>query len=486
MSEPRDAPMQPEAVLDRDLRRSDWRFLHPGLPLERVADPSPAALRQLAARRDGRGLYFEWRRPVPGGGRALRDELEGAGLEQVELYWPWPGFGRPWFWVPLGSEAAAAYVAASRLAARSAFRRVIDRPLRGLWRRAARAERLWPLGAVARTPGPAPATEPLRDRIAREWSSLGFEPPGGRLSWMLLTRGGRSINKIVGLVFAEPDPAPRIAVKLARIAEAEAGLLREASALTAVHTRTSGGVRGAPRVLFCDDRSGPLALVETALVGRPLFACLTAESYRPLALAATEWLADLAGPPSDRGAAGAAAPVVESALRDFRASFGAVTDAAELRATERLLAPLAALRTVPEHRDFSPWNVHVAPDGGIVAYDWESAEPVGLPLTDLVYFLAHLGFFRDRTVGGDRCPESYRRARDPTTFTGSVHKECVNRYAARVGLDPAHVAGLHSLTWLIHSRSEYRRLVADAGGPPRADTLGRSLFLALWREELRR
>jgi hypothetical protein len=39
-------------------------------------------------------------------------------------------------------------------------------------------------------------------------------------------------------------------------------LRREAAALAAVHARTPGGLRGAPRVLFCDDRSGGWALGE--------------------------------------------------------------------------------------------------------------------------------------------------------------------------------------------------------------------------------
>jgi aminoglycoside phosphotransferase (APT) family kinase protein len=486
MTSPVAALAVPEASRDRELRRLDWRFLRPGVTLERVEDPSPEALRALAKRAEpGHGVYLEWRRPVLGGGKALRARLESAGFEQVALYWPCPGLRRPWFWLPLGSDAAAGYVRATRLPARAAVRRALDRPLRALWRWAAAGEWLWPICAVAYAPGSSPPADELLGRIAREWAAWGLGTPPQRLTWMLLTRGPRSISKVVGLVFAEPEPTPRLVVKLARVPEAEGALRHEAAALAAVHAHVPGGLRGAPQVLFCDERSGRLALGETALSGRPLFSLLTAGTYRDLAFRAADWLADLAGPLA-WGASGAAGAIVEATLRDFAAAFGSVADPVEIRATERIVAPLADLSSVPEHRDFSPWNVHVAADGGLVVYDWESAEPVGLPLTDLVYFLTYLAFFHDRAITRGRCPESYRRTRDPRTFTGGVYHDCLTHYAERIGLDAGHVRGLHLLTWLIHTRSEHRRLAADAGGRPPAASLRRSLFLALWQEELRR
>jgi hypothetical protein len=465
------------------LRRLDWRFLQPGVPLERVKLPSRRALRAVVSQQPpGRGVYVEQRWPQLGGATAFRARLIAAGLEEVEVYWPWPWRDHPWFWVPVASAAAAAYVAATRLPSRNPARRFVDRSLQALWRRAAAAGRLWPLCAIARTPGSV-RQDSLRARIERDWDHWGLGARPGRLSWMILTRGGRSINKVVGLVFAEPDPVPRIAVKLARTAEAEPALRREASALNAVHARTPG-LRGAPRVLFCDGLNGVPALAETALPGRPLFSLLRLETYRDLAQVAVEWLAGLAGE-LVHGKRGAAADGVHGALRDFARMYGAVVQPGELQSTERLIEPLAGLPSVPEHRDFSPWNVHLNADGGVVVHDWESAEPVGLPLADLAYFLAYLAFFHRGATNSQRCSAIYRESRDPGTFLGALHRSAIAEYTDRVGLDPAHVRGLHLLTWLIHARSEYGRLVADAGGPPAPGALAGSLFLALWREELR-
>ncbi|MGE5278238.1 MAG: hypothetical protein ACM3SU_14660, partial [Acidobacteriota bacterium] len=43
---------------------------------------------------------------------------------------------------------------------------------------------------------------------------------------------------------------------------------------------------------------------------------------------------------------------------------------------------------------------------------------------------------------------------------------------------------LRVLAWLLHSRSEYRHLTEDAGGPPDASRLRQSFFVDLLREEL--
>jgi hypothetical protein len=54
-----------------------------------------------------------------------------------------------------------------------------------------------------------------------------------------------------------------------------------------------------------------------------------------------------------------------------------------------------------------------------------------------------------------------------------------------VGLDLAALHPLRLLTWLIHSRSEYRQLTAEAGGPPPPAALRASVFVSLWATELR-
>ncbi|HEX5387005.1 MAG TPA: hypothetical protein VFW66_09920 [Gemmatimonadales bacterium] len=499
----------PEAARDRALRRLDWRFLRPGARCESPAlvDPSPVALRERRAQlAPGEICFAEWHRPVLGGAGAIQAQLAAAGFDDVALYWPWPRLARPWFWLPLGSEAAIAYVRASRVPSRWGLRRGIDGPLQRAWARAARRGWLWPLAAVARAPradvpAAAPDSPELLARLQRDWEKWNLGPAPGSITWMLLTRGPRSISKVVGLAFAEPDSVPRVAVKFARVPEAAEGLRREAAALAAVHARRAGGMPGAPRILCEDPALGHGALAETALAGQPLYSLLTPATHRDLAVRAADWLAELASPaaapasaaPASAAPRAGAAPMVERAVRDFVTQFGPVLERSERDEAERVITVLHSVPSVIEQRDFSPWNVHVAPDGSLAVFDWESAELEGLPLLDLVYFLAYVAFFRDGAVvpGGraprrlGRCRESYRQSLDPKSATGAVAAACVDRYVSRVPLDPSLIRGLRRLTWLVHARSDYRHAVADAGGrAPGSRTLRRSLFLALWREEL--
>jgi hypothetical protein len=276
---------------------------------------------------------------------------------------------------------------------------------------------------------------------------------------------------------------PRLVVKIARVADARAGLLREATTLPRLEVHCGERLKGAPRVLFTVDDQNSVVVGESALPGVPLQTLLHRRSYRRLALQATDWLIDLAGcaPRDDR----TLPPnrLVDEALAAFESSFGSLLEPELLARTRRAMARLSGLRSVCEHRDFSPWNVFVTPRGGFAVFDWESSEPAGLPGLDLHYFLAYLAFALDRAGQAPAMLQSYRALLDPTTFTGAVYRECLSRYAERVGLDPAQFHALRLLTWIIHSRSEYRRLTADAVGAAPVDLERRSLFLGLWRAE---
>jgi phosphotransferase family enzyme len=216
----------------------------------------------------------------------------------------------------------------------------------------------------------------------------------------------------------------------------------------------------------------------------PLLSLLSRRSYRSFALQATDWLVDLAGCARRDDRTPPAGRLIDEALAEFARSFGSLLEPELLARTRGAVARLSSLASVCEHRDFSPWNVFVTPQGGLAVFDWESSEPAGLPGLDLHYFLAYLAFALDRAWEAPAMLESYRGVLDPTTFTGAVYRECLSRYAERVGLEPADFRALRLLTWIIHSRSEYHRLTADAVGAPPKDLLRRSLFLGLWRAEV--
>jgi hypothetical protein len=520
-----------EEERNRILRRADWRFLLPdpvpgtsicfgeGLLAEaveavsrRVLDPttSPDGVCDLAVcldpereqleaafrtLRPGGACYSEWYSPLAGGPPGVRRRLEAAGFRDVVCYWawPWPSRGAPKHWVPLEACGAVRYFLASQPRSPRFALRASRAALRGFWRIARWLHLALPVCAVARRPFlsamllHAGRTETgLEELIRARWNEWGLGPPPRNLSWLLLTRGPRTISKAVSLVFAEPAPWPQLAVKLARVAEAAPGLAREEGVLRAVHVSRPGGLPGVPRVLFRHDHPGFWALGETALVGVPLLTRLHAGNYRELAVRATDWLAELAGRPARRSRAEWWGRLVEPVLGEFERSFATVIDPGMLRETEAILAALGDMPLVCEQRDFSPWNVLVDAAGALVVLDWESAELHGLPALDLVYFLSYLTFFRDGAIESGRFRDSYRATLDPSTPIGALRRECMERYSSRIGLEPNELRPLELLLWMLHSRSEYAHFTADAGGPPERERLRRSLFVGLWKEELRR
>jgi len=451
-----------------------------------LVDPNPRTLRTAyVSLRPGGACYCEWHSPLVGGVRRARRTLEAAGFSEIASYWSWPAprRGAPLFWVPLDAPQTLGRL--MKMAPATSVRRRLLRPiLYALWRLGARVGVAGPFCTIAKKPGDAEvSSRGLLDQIRTGWHGWGLGRPPKRLFWALLTPGQRSINKVIAVVFADADREPSMIVKIARVPDAGRALERELANLRALEA--SGRRDGTPRPLFLDDCLGSVALGETVLSGEPLWTLLDERSYRRLALAVTDWLCDLASPQSltppelwwDR--------LVEPVLSEFADSFGPVSDPDDVYHTRRVLLEVGELPLVFEHRDCSPWNVLVGQDGRIALPDWESAEPQGLPGLDLLYFLTYLAFFYDDAMKTGAFGASYRVARDPTTFTGGVNAECEARYADRVGVDSAVFPPLRLLTWLLHSRSEHEQLVVEHGREPGASALKTSLFLTLWREELR-
>jgi Phosphotransferase enzyme family len=473
-----------EPQRNAELRRLDWRFLL-RLP-DQPGDVDLVALRRagraelagaLAFLRPGGEVRCEWRLAVPGAARRARRALERAGFEDVRVHWAWPPARRtPQFWIPLDEPAAAAHLFGMRPPAnrRGAV-------ARRLWRIAASIGVLTPLSVIGRKPG---GGSPGGDEIEALLDGLPGDP-GSHRAWLLLTGGGRSINKVVGLPFEAAGQAPRYVVKFARVAEAEAGLEREASMLRTIEAERPA-LPGVPHLLASGRRVGRLAIAETAIDGRPLLSALTPRTFPELAMKLNEWLISLAGNEKPRPRSEWWARLMTAPLEGFEQRFAPVAEAGTPARARELLERLPDLPLVCEHRDCSPWNVLLTANGEPALLDWESAEPHGLPGLDLVYFLANAAFVIEGALESGRTLEAYARLLDPTSSTGQVFARCVSLYCDRLHLTPETLAHLRSLCWIVHSRSDYSHLEMDTNAPPDPNALRSSLYLGLLQEDLHR
>jgi len=352
-----EASAQTEAQRNRLLRRADGRFLLPGPQLERsvcfaagplaaavaaisgealppgpdlrgacdlavAADPDAATLRAAwSALRPGGIYYGEYHAPLAGGAARLRQALEIAGFINVTVYWAWPlpDRGTPLFWLPVDAPHALSYFLATRPRAASAWLRARNRLLQPVWRLGLRARLLAPLCVAAQHPlEPGAAGQAnLLDTLRANWQAWGLGPMPAKVSWLLLTGGRSRLNKVAGLVFADTADRPGLIVKLPRVLASAAALAHEADILHAVHASRPGGVAGVPRVIFLSGQGETLALGESVLGGQPLFTRLERRSFRPWALAATDWLAGLAGNSPAQPRTEWWARLIEPALADF-------------------------------------------------------------------------------------------------------------------------------------------------------------------------
>jgi hypothetical protein len=512
MPEPR------ERELNTRLRRADWRFLLPTPRPRRAAcragdalvdsvaaiagevvapgpgadcdlavatDPDRRTLAGIAeALRPGGVCYTEWHGVLRSRGQVER-LLREAGFAHVTCYRPWPDLA-PLYWIPLGAPGAMAYVRARQRLRGGRVRRMITqagvRARNLLTGRPSRA----PLCAVALpaaadldgSPGPA---KWLLDGWP-EWE-VGATPE--RLSILLVTGGPRTVSKVVLLAFGEPNPTPLLAVKAPRVSAAHGGIRREWEALVTLRQRRPTAIPGVPRALSCREFDQVPVMSETALTGRPLERLLNRGNLRGWSMKAADWLARLAEPERVRPAAYWRDAIVLPTLSRFTEAFGSVADRDLLRETEVILDTITELPSVPEQRDFGPWNLLATPDGDLAVLDWESAEMEGLPALDLLYFLGYASFAVEGAQMRDSRLAAYRRSLDPSTATGAVCRDALRRYLDSLGLGPDRMPPLRVLVWLIHALSEYRHAAADAGATPPSSMLAGSLFLGLWAEEVR-
>jgi hypothetical protein len=446
------------------------------------SDPRPAAVHAAAETlRPGGALYLEAPLAFVRGRRRIRRRLRDAGFVDVTVYWRSTRGRITSAWVPIEASGPVEYFLGHRSGGRLGGIPLPRGLLRWVFRVARRTDLLTPLTAVARKPSDRPreGDEGVLDLLIRRWHDLAGNTGAPRLSWLVLAPGTRTISKIVAFVFAGDELSPRLIVKSGRDEQAAAGLEREALALQALEAHPRGRPPGAPACVLIEHRADrSVFVVETVVRGAPLYEALTDETFRGLALEAAAWLANLVRAehrPRER-----LARAMETLLSEVQTALG--SDSPLPNRLRELAASAGVLPVAFEQRDFSPWNLLLDTTGGLGVVDWESAEPDGFPLLDLMYFLANCGFLLDGADHVDACVRSYKRTFDPQSDRGAVAQACTRTYAARVGLSEDDATPLRALTWLVHLRNALRG--ATSGGHDDGLPSGPDLFAALLREEL--
>ena len=312
----------------------------------------------------------------------------------------------------------------------------------------------------------------LASRIGRDPFVLGEVAARGfatTASWYLQL--GRSDDlaerRMAVLVFPSTARAPAWAVKVARVPDMDDAFDRDERGLSELTQAAPDLADRAPRLVGRSSVAGLPLSVETAAVGDRATEVLRrgGSAARHLISAVSAWLVDLA----------VATRLEPEALAAERLRFEAdVAPAWEGQAD--VVALLAALGDVPGvlvHSDLGTWNI-VADGREFSIVDWESTRRAGLPLWDLLYFLA------------DACAQVARRARPGdraeylvTLFRGEAELspilfDWVRRAASASSLAPDSVGVIATLSWL-HRGAPF--LLSGEGTYPEPDMLR---FARMW------
>jgi aminoglycoside phosphotransferase (APT) family kinase protein len=478
------------------VRRVDWRFVlgRPRLGPVQVIEPVDAELAEavrLVATGDGPGgLVLRGGDPealraaaalVPPGGWVWAEVpgrghlgpwlagLRHAGLTDFRRYWLWPSAAASTVLVPL-DERPAVELALTRALGGGPVRRA-------LWRGAATAgaARLSAREVALLAGRPGDGTAGLGAWLEASREDLGLPRADGPLSCLFLTPRFRASASVVVLVTAGRSATPRLVVKLPRSANATASLAREAAGLRAAAARGLDIDGSAPRLVFLGEPEalgGWPALVETAVPGRPLDAVAVRRRPARAADAVEGWLRRVAEGAHRQAGAERLDRLVAGPLKAV-AALGPGEQALVERTLE-VCAPLAGaeLPVVLEHGDLSHPNVLLGPGGRIGAVDWELAEPRGLPLHDLTFFLAYVAGARWRARTPADHEAAVRRAERDTTAR-------LRRRAAALDVAPELVSPLVVASWARQAAGAWRR--TEHRDPA---WLRQSRLVRLWRRAL--
>jgi hypothetical protein len=267
-------------------------------------------------------------------------------------------------------------------------------------------------------------------------------------------------RKAVLFVFEGTARNPGLVVKLSRRAATNHRLESEWRALTALSVRGIGDGATLPRPVFAGHHAGLAVVGETAVQGAPFRSRTRARPDCPLAGAAVDWLTGFGVATADACAGGGAEAA--AALRALRQPFAAIyrPTRSTLAFLDEQIDAIAAADAFPvvfQHGDPGTWNVLVTDAGRPAFLDWEAFEPRGLPLWDLFYFLRSFAV----TVARARGERDALRGIAAMLFTGgalgALLRDSVDRYAARVGLDPALAEPLFFTCWMHRALKEATR-----------------------------
>ncbi len=317
----------------------------------------------------------------------------------------------------------------------------------------------------------------------------GNQPRPQKLSCVYLTPGFQASSHIIVFVLQNEDQIPSWVVKLPRLAGDHQRLDLEAENLRLIHSKKAGGFDSIPKVVAYEEHHEFRVLVQSMLPGRIMRPALVRRRPDGCILAATHWLLDIHRSTVDSSSQNrnGRSQFSEDALRLLEAVLNQSGEQRLLEKTRGLLAPVCEmdLPTVFEHGDFSSPNLLLDDQDRLGVVDWELADPHGLPMADLFFFLTYVAFARTNAVNLQQQLQAVRQVFfDPDSWAGPVLRD----YAGQTGIPAVWLSRLFLLSWIRYLANMIRRL--GGGEAPLSGETARWLrtnrYYHIWQETAKR
>ena len=283
----------------------------------------------------------------------------------------------------------------------------------------------------------------------------------GNHRWGLYAAGPYRSRKVLFFLFPREEEHPEYVVKMVRDRTLNSRLENECRALKLLRERGISHAERLPVVRFSGHHGGLAIVGESAIHGFPLRRKTKATVNCPYASNAIDWLIDLgartAGPTASSSEA---ADSLQTLLSRFSEIYHVQRSHAEF-----LAAQLATVRDCGEefplvfqHGDPGVWNVLITANEEAAFLDWEAAEPCGIPLWDLFYFLRSHGVTVARRAGTkDSLLACEQQFVNESAFSLLVANS-VSRYCDVCRVPPQLVRPLFYTCWMHRALKEATRL----------------------------
>jgi Phosphotransferase enzyme family len=282
--------------------------------------------------------------------------------------------------------------------------------------------------------------------------------------WGLSARGEYRSRKVLFFLFDRAAETPEYIVKMTRDPALNPRLENEGRALAWLAERGIGDRETLPQVVFHGHHHALAIVGETVIDGVPFERRSSGAASCPLAGAATEWLTELGAATADTATASPfqVAEALGMLLDRFAQIYRLTPQQHDFLAAQ--IAAIGRSRSqfplVFQHGDPGTWNIWVTPSDRVAFLDWEAAEPQGMPLWDVFYFVRTYGAWAMRAGSSGDIMKGFAGQFLSASPFQRLLIEATERYRARVGLPEEIVEPLFYTCWMHRALKESTRLVA--------------------------